>query len=106
MEVSRSNLSNCVKEIVRNPPEPSRHHLEASRPALTNYVKETARKLTPEPPRHDSEARRRLLPPDKVLENCTVIQISARVHEKGTFKVFGFGTGRERGRGVPVFFNC
>ena len=38
------------------------------------------------------------LPPDKVLENCTVIQIMARVHEKGTFKALEFWhRPRERG---------
>ena len=70
MEASRSGLSNCVKETVRKmTPEPSRHHLEASRPGLSHYVKETVWKR-----RGGLQAT---LAPDKVLENCTIIQIRA-----------------------------
>ena len=87
MEASRSDLSNCVKKnVTKMTPEPSRHHLEAFRPALSHCVRETVRKLTPGPSRHDLEASRCLLPPDKVLENCTVIQSRAKVGEKGTLK--------------------
>ena len=105
LEASRPALTNCLKETVRKmTPEPSRHHLEASRPALSNCVKETAKKLTPEPSRHHLEASRCLLPPDKVLENCPVIQISARAREKDTFQTLGFWH-RPRAGG-PVFLNC
>ena len=95
MEASRPPLGIVVKETVRKMiPEPSRHHLEASRPALSHCVKETVRKLTPVPSRHNFEASRRLLHPDKVSTNCTIIQIRARVREKDSFKVLELYTCR------------